>query len=220
VRSWASPQRLLPKHHLNNESKDAVKLVAGLLATLSALVLGLLIASAKSSFDAVSNALKQNAARGVVVDRLLGQYGPEAKGAREELKRQYGERVARLFPEARDNAVEVAPVASAVEGFHRSLRALVPTNDEQRAILSRLEQLTDEVTQTGTPPHSWRCSYRGSSFKSRVAAIGPEIAYQFMVAGAQWSANLRAYWEFYAQNRYKGHALFATLNIPLGSTNK
>jgi hypothetical protein len=57
-------------------------------------------------------------------------------------------------------------------------------------------------------------------FKSRVAAIGPEIGYQFTVAGAQWSANLRAYWEFSARNRYEGYALFATLNIPLASANK
>ena len=52
-------QRLLPEHRLSDESRDAVKLVAGLLATLSALVLGLLIASAKGSFDAVSDALRQ-----------------------------------------------------------------------------------------------------------------------------------------------------------------
>jgi hypothetical protein len=141
-------QRLLPEHHLSNESKDAVKLVTGLLATLSALVLGLLTASAKSSFDAVSNAVKLNAANVVVIDRLLGQYGPEAKGAREQLKRQYAERAARLFPEGPDHSVKVMPDASAGEGFHRSLRALVPTNDDQRAILSRVQQLAEEVTET------------------------------------------------------------------------
>jgi hypothetical protein len=54
-------------------------------------------------------------------------------------------------------------------------------------------------------------------FKSREAAVGPEIGYQFTVGGQQWQANLRAYWEFWAQNRYQGHAIFATLNIPLGS---
>ena len=57
-------------------------------------------------------------------------------------------------------------------------------------------------------------------FKSRVAAIGPEVGYQFTVAGQQWSANLRAYSEFSARNRYEGYALFATLNIPLASANK
>jgi hypothetical protein len=54
-------------------------------------------------------------------------------------------------------------------------------------------------------------------FKSRVAGIGPEIGCQFTVARAQWSANLRAYGEFGARNRYEGYALFATLNIPLTS---
>jgi len=143
-------QRRLPEHHLSNESKDAVKVVAGLLATLSALVLGLLVASAKGSFDAVSNALKQSAAKVIVIDRLLGEYGPEAKGAREELKHQYAERAARLFPEGRgDHGLgNLAPEASAAKAFHRSLRTLVPATDEQRAILSHIRELSDEVTQT------------------------------------------------------------------------
>jgi hypothetical protein len=54
-------------------------------------------------------------------------------------------------------------------------------------------------------------------FKSRVAAIGPEVAYQFKVGGQQWQANVRAYREFWAQNRYQGWAVFATLSVPLGS---
>jgi len=54
-------------------------------------------------------------------------------------------------------------------------------------------------------------------FKSRVAAVGPEIGYQFEVGRQQWYANLRAYWEFWARNRYEGNAIFATLNIPLGT---
>src|SRR5215471_14688718 len=141
-------QRMLPEHHLSSDSKDSVKLVAGLLATLSALVLGLLIASAKTSFDAVGDALKQSAAKVIIIDRLLAEYGPEAKGVREQLKRQYAERVARLFPEVRGESVKVAPEASAVEGFQRSLRTLTPATNEQRAILSRAQQLADEVTQT------------------------------------------------------------------------
>src|SRR5262245_17613227 len=143
-------QRLLPEHHLSDESRDAVKLVAGLLATLSALVLGLLIASAKGSFDAVSEGLKQNAAKVILVDRLLADYGPEAKSAREQLKHQYAERFARLFQEGRrDRDVsKLAPEASTADAFRRSLRTLVPATDEQRAILSRVHQLYDEITLT------------------------------------------------------------------------
>jgi hypothetical protein len=44
---------VLPPHHIKDDSKDIVKLMVGLLATLSALVLGLLISSAKGSFDKI-----------------------------------------------------------------------------------------------------------------------------------------------------------------------
>ena len=157
-------QRILPKDHLSNESKDAVKIVAGLLATLSALVLGLLVASAKGSFDGVSDAMRKNAAKEIVVDRLLAQYGPEAKSVREQLKREYAERVARFFPEGRSDhdSSKLAPNTSADEDLRRSLKTLVPSTEEQRTILSRVQLLVDDITQmrwlafeeasSGTPP--------------------------------------------------------------------
>jgi hypothetical protein len=52
-------------------------------------------------------------------------------------------------------------------------------------------------------------------FKSRVAAIGPELGYTFGANGGQASLNLRGYWEFWAQNRPEGYALFATLDLPI-----
>jgi hypothetical protein len=58
------------------------------------------------------------------------------------------------------------------------------------------------------------------SFKSRVASIGPEVGYSFTAGGLQWYANLRGYWEFWAQNRLEGYAVFATLSIPLGGGPK
>jgi hypothetical protein len=54
------------------------------------------------------------------------------------------------------------------------------------------------------------------SFKSKIAAIGPEAGYAFAVGGAQGYANLRGYWEFWAENRVEGYAVFATVAIPLG----
>jgi hypothetical protein len=54
--------------------------------------------------------------------------------------------------------------------------------------------------------------------KSRVAAVGPQVNYSFTVAGQQWSANLRGYYEFWAQNRLEGYTVFATLSITLGGT--
>ena len=71
---------VLPEQHLSPESKDVVKLGMGLIGTMTALVLGLLIASAKSSFDAQRNGLSQLAANIIMMDRALAHYGPESKG--------------------------------------------------------------------------------------------------------------------------------------------
>src|SRR6516164_9605850 len=77
---------LLPEHHLSQDSKDVVKVGMGLIGTISALVLGLLIASAKSSYDTQRNGLAQLAANISLLDRIFAHYGPEAKECRAQLK--------------------------------------------------------------------------------------------------------------------------------------
>ena len=78
---------LLPDHHLSNESRDIVKLGTGLIATMAALVIGLLIASAKSGFDSQKSAFQQMSTNIVLLDRALSHYGTEAKDSRELLRR-------------------------------------------------------------------------------------------------------------------------------------
>src|SRR5215471_21824028 len=79
-------QNILPAHHLDADSKDAVKIGAGMLATLTALVLGLLVSSAKSSFDAVNTAIASGGAKIIMLDRTLAKYGAEAQGTRQQLR--------------------------------------------------------------------------------------------------------------------------------------
>jgi len=76
----------LPDDHLDADSRDVVKLVMGLIATMSALVLGLLIASANTSYDRQSSELKALAANIVLLDRTLEFYGPGAREARNGLR--------------------------------------------------------------------------------------------------------------------------------------
>jgi hypothetical protein len=118
-------QAVLPGHHLRDDSKDVVKLVTGLMATLSALVLGLLVASAKSSFDAVNDGLKQTAAKIIVIDRLLAQYGPGAKDARDQLRSAYAARIDRLFPPGAraDAAARALNDDATMQQFAAQLRA-------------------------------------------------------------------------------------------------
>ena len=75
-------RRTLPKHHLSKDSQDVVRLGVGLIATIAALVLGLLIAAAKSSFDTQSSQITQLTADMILLDNLLGQHGPEGRPIR------------------------------------------------------------------------------------------------------------------------------------------
>src|SRR5258705_13335273 len=74
----------LPENHLSADSKDAVKLAMGLVATMTALVLGLLVSSAKGTYDTARSEVIQMAAKIAFLDRVLGLYGPEAADARVE----------------------------------------------------------------------------------------------------------------------------------------
>jgi hypothetical protein len=88
--------RLLPEEHLSSDSKDVVKLGIALVATMSALVLSLLVASAKSAFDTRSNQLVQVSADIILLDRVLARCGPETKDARSLLQRSVAATVERF----------------------------------------------------------------------------------------------------------------------------
>ena len=88
----------LPDHHLSSESKEIVRLGTGLVGTMTALVLGLLVASAKSSYDTDKTEVITLASKIVFMDRLLAHYGPEAAPAREALKKSAVTAIERMWP--------------------------------------------------------------------------------------------------------------------------
>ena len=90
---------LLPEQHLSGESKDVIKLGMGLIGTMTALVLGLLIASAKSSFDTQRNGMAQLSANIIMMDRALAHYGTEAKEAREMLRASVADMLQHTWPQ-------------------------------------------------------------------------------------------------------------------------
>src|SRR5215216_4206701 len=79
-------RRLVPPEHLNADSKDTVKLALGLVATMTAILLGLLVSSAKSSFDTARSEVMQMAAKIALLDRVLVLYGPQTADARRSLR--------------------------------------------------------------------------------------------------------------------------------------
>ena len=78
---------ILPKGHLSPDARDVIKVAMAMIATLAALVLGLLTASAKSSLDEKESELRSAGAQVLLLDRTMAEYGPEAQDARDLLKR-------------------------------------------------------------------------------------------------------------------------------------
>jgi len=120
----------LPQHHVSDQSKDTVRVGFGLVLTITALVLSLLIASAKSYFDAQSTELTDLSAKTVLLDRVLAHYGPDSKEARDELRADVIRALDQLWSR---NRRPVEPSSSAEEIYDK-IQKLSPQNDDQRSI--------------------------------------------------------------------------------------
>src|SRR5215470_5525926 len=127
----------LPGHHLADESRDVVKLATGLVGTLAALVLVLLVASAKGPYDAQVTELTQMSANTVVLDRTLAHYGPEATETREALRNAVAGLLNQLSSKNRSGASRMEPAPTAREIVYDRIQALTPKDDLQRSMRSQ-----------------------------------------------------------------------------------
>jgi len=141
-------RRILPRHHLSEDSKDIVKLGMGLIATMAALVLALLIASAESSHDTQSKGVTEMAADFILLDRTLTRYGPETK----EMRSLIPVTVAAILDQTwmgdayRSENLDRALGAGA-EPFYQKMRHLEPRDDFQRAVYAQALQIGMELGQ-------------------------------------------------------------------------
>jgi hypothetical protein len=140
---------LLSESHLHADSKDVVKMATGLIGTLAALVLGLLIASAKSSFDQKTNQVRQMTATIILLDDLLAQYGPEAAPVRNLLRQSIPPLANRIWHEEEIPTGKLVHFESSAQSlaFENQLERLSPTNDAQRSLQSRAIQTFTEGAQ-------------------------------------------------------------------------
>jgi len=138
----------LPEHHLSEDSQDVVRLGVGLIATISALVLGLLIAAAKTSFDTQSTQITQITADFILIDSLLGEYGPEARPIREQMRGLIGPLADRLWREKQVSTAAPFEFTATGEKAYLAIQALSPQNDLQRSLQARAAQLSTDLVQT------------------------------------------------------------------------
>ncbi|HYA65616.1 MAG TPA: hypothetical protein VEE84_02950 [Burkholderiaceae bacterium] len=141
-------RRALPEHHLSKESQDVVRLGVGLVATIGALVLGLLIASAKSSFDTKSGQVRQITADIILLDKTLSQYGSETLSIRTQLRATLAPFVDRLWHEKAASAGGPFETNVAAEKIYLEIYNLTPQNDFQRTLQSRAIQISVDLAQT------------------------------------------------------------------------
>src|SRR4029453_8134902 len=129
-------QRRLPTSQFSPESKEVVKLSLGIVATLSALVLGLLVASAKTTYSAREGEINQITAYVILLDNLLAKYGEGAQAARASLRQAIPPMVDHIWKEAQSAPVQSAPFKASAEGeaFYQHLQELQPTNDLKRGV--------------------------------------------------------------------------------------
>jgi hypothetical protein len=139
----------LPPQHLDSDSKDTVRLVMGLIATMSALVLGLLISSANSTYDTQASELRQMSADIAQLDRMLVLYGPETQDIRNMVRQAVSAAHQRIWPSDDSQPPNLDPAAgrAQVDTLYSKLQDLVPKTPAQTHALSEIWQLSTSLTQ-------------------------------------------------------------------------
>ena len=138
---------VLPEHHLTDETRDVVKLGMGLVGTMSALLLGLLVASAKNLYDNAATDLTQMSAKVVFLDRLLANYGDQTKEARATLRQALTRAIDRIWPSDSSQSAQLDPSAAGAEVLYHQLYDLKPETDMQRELKERALGAATDVGQ-------------------------------------------------------------------------
>jgi hypothetical protein len=139
--------RILPQNHLTDQTKSVVTGSMGVVGTLTALVLGLLIAAAASSFYTKNQEVVLIAADVIRLDRQLRRYGPEAEGLRDLLRRYTAMKIQDLFPEGTTKlpSLENPRTVALLEELQDRVVAFDASNPNQRWLQSQALQLVSAI---------------------------------------------------------------------------
>jgi hypothetical protein len=142
----------VPEKHRDSDSREVLKVSTGLVGTMAALVLGLLVASAKSSYDNQRDELIQVCADVSLLDRVLANFGPEADDTRAQLKSTIEGAFSQLWSRNPE------PPTRAGEAFYASMNRLQPKTDQERAIKAMAMDLAISIGKTRWLLHAQNAS--------------------------------------------------------------
>lgn len=140
-------RRRLPTEHISEDSRDTIKLALGLVATMTAILLGLLVSSAKSSFDTTRSEVMQMAAKVALLDRVLLLYGPQTADARHALRESIEEGVRRTWPAEGRAPAQLDPNEEMGDAVYTAFSHLAPQDEAQRALKTQAASLMAQLAE-------------------------------------------------------------------------
>jgi hypothetical protein len=141
-------RKLLPQNHLSDDSKDIVRIAMGLVATMTALVLGLLISSAKSSFGALSSEITGTSSKIILLDRTLADYGVETKAARDLLRSTVANVIDQMELKKLEDPTHLPAPTRQLDSIYYKIQGLLPKDDTQRSFQAEAVSILKEIRQT------------------------------------------------------------------------
>lgn len=139
----------LPESHRGKASEDVVRLGMGLIATMTALLLGLVTAAAKGTFDSQDLAIRASAVNILTLDRHLARYGPDAVPIRHQVRRALASRIKATWGDADGAARGARPDrgGAPAEKIQEAILALKPATDAQRWYRAEAIRLVEDVVK-------------------------------------------------------------------------
>ena len=139
--------RRLPNHHVSIQTQSAITVSVAVIGTLSALVLGLMITAANTSFSTRSDELRQLSLQLIRMDRNLRRYGPEAEDARAKLRDWAVAKTQQLFPEKNQPRPSSRDTIIKLEAVQDALLSLAPKDERQRYLRTLCLTLSSTMIQ-------------------------------------------------------------------------
>ena len=141
---------VLPEHHTQADSKDILMTSAGMMATLIALIIGLLVTSAKGNYDETTSGITLSGAKIITLDYYLSNYGPETKEARDLIRQATISAIERIWPNESGQRADLAKMetATGMDEVYTKLRELSPQNDSQKYLQSQALQIGADMMQS------------------------------------------------------------------------
>ena len=141
---------VLPDEHTQAESKDILMTSAATMGTLIALIIGLLVTSAKSTYDETNASITQGGAKIITLDYYLSHYGPEAKELRVLLRQATAAAIERMWPDEGAQGAVWAKIVAADDtaDLYNKIRELSPQNDAQKYLQTQALQIAADMMQT------------------------------------------------------------------------